>query len=42
MIGQLKIPTYCEGCSFKCQATECDCKCHDRIREYYYKLKKKE
>ncbi len=24
---------YCPGCSFKCQATECDCTCHDRMRK---------
>lgn len=28
-------PTYCEGCSFKCQATECDCTCHDKMREFW-------
>ena len=30
-------PTYCAGCSFKCQASDCDCTCHDRMREYYAK-----
>ena len=30
-------PTYCKGCSFKCQASDCDCTCHDRMREYYAK-----
>lgn len=33
------VPTYCPGCSFKCQASDCDCKCHDRIREYWEKNK---
>jgi len=28
---------YCSGCSFKCQATECECTCHDRMREKYNK-----
>lgn len=23
-----EIKHYCDGCSFKCQATECDCMCH--------------
>lgn len=32
---QEEIPTYCNGCSFKCQATECDCICHDKMREYW-------
>lgn len=26
-------PTYCAGCSFKCQASDCDCTCHDKMRE---------
>lgn len=29
------IPTYCKGCSFRCQASDCDCTCHDKMREYY-------
>ena len=37
----LAIPTYCKGCSFKCQATECECTCHDRMREYYSRRKAK-
>jgi hypothetical protein len=32
-----KPPTYCAGCSFKCQASDCDCTCHDKVREYYAK-----
>lgn len=28
-------PTYCAGCSFKCQASDCDCTCHDKIRKYW-------
>ena len=36
-------PTYCKGCSFKCQATECECICHNKMRKYWEKqeLKKK-
>jgi len=34
-----KPPTYCEGCSFKCQASDCECSCHDRIREYWERKK---
>jgi hypothetical protein len=30
-------PTYCKGCSFKCAASDCDCECHDKIREYWKK-----
>jgi hypothetical protein len=30
-------PTYCKGCSFKCQASDCECTCHDKIREYWNK-----
>lgn len=30
-----EIPTYCKGCSFKCQATGCGCICHDKMREYW-------
>jgi len=33
-------PTYCKGCSFKCQASDCDCKCHDKIREHNIHLEK--
>ena len=25
-------PTYCKGCSFECQMTDCFCNCHDRKR----------
>lgn len=25
----VKPPRYCEGCSFKCQATGCECLCHE-------------
>jgi hypothetical protein len=39
IIAAYQIPTYCRGCSFKCQATECDCVCHDRMREYWAKQK---
>jgi hypothetical protein len=28
-------PTYCKGCSFKCQASDCECGCHDKIRFYW-------
>ena len=33
-------PTYCKGCSFKCQASDCDCKYHDKIREHNIHLAK--
>lgn len=33
-------PTYCKGCSFKCQASDCECKCHIKIREYWERNKK--
>jgi len=36
----MKEPTYCKGCSFKCAASDCDCKCHDVMREYWAKVKK--
>jgi len=33
MEKKVEKPTYCKGCSFKCQASDCDCTCHDRMRE---------
>lgn len=33
-------PTYCAGCSFKCQASDCECTCHDKMREYYEREEK--
>jgi len=36
-----KEPTYCVGCSSKCQATECDCICHDKMRKHYEKKNKR-
>jgi hypothetical protein len=31
-VGVSGLPTtYCPNCSFKCQATECDCTCHDKM-----------
>lgn len=35
-------PTYCAGCSFRCQATGCECVCHDKMREYWKKKKESE
>lgn len=32
---ETKKPTYCAGCSFKCQASDCICRCHERMRRYY-------
>ena len=40
MKNKNNIPTYCPCCSFKCQATECDCTYHDKIRKYCLKHKK--
>jgi len=30
----------CRAVSFKCQASDCECKCHDRIREYWERRRK--
>lgn len=28
---------YCKGCSFKCQASDCECHCHTEIVQKAYK-----
>jgi hypothetical protein len=30
-----EAPKYCPGCSLKCMATDCDCRCHKERQEYY-------
>lgn len=33
---ELKLPkkaSYCKGCSLKCIASDCDCQCHEKMRE---------
>jgi hypothetical protein len=34
-LDEYEAPHYCPGCSFKCMASDCDCRCHEEIRDYY-------
>jgi hypothetical protein len=34
-----KMKSFCSNCSFKCQATECECLCHTQNRAFNYGIK---